>query len=392
MTQQLPLPVRGGADLRAVSTIEALAACGPVAVWGVYPQPPMPPPRDGIAVWTSSSDRRLSDQRAQARASLEWLRTPDGHPSDRWFSELAARELTAVADEFRPDVVVLDHLWQQRYLDHVQAPGRMVVLHAHNVEGALHHDIAAGTGNGRSSGGSLPRVMAQRAQRLEAATVRAVDQVWVPSERDAGLMADLYGDGLEVRVVPSGVDPTRYRASDVQREPALMVYPARFDYPPNRAAARRLSHAVLPALRREFAGARLELVGVGATACDLEAAEAVEAVGPVPDVAPFLQRASVMPVALDSGGGTRLKVLEAFAAGVPVVSTRKGVEGLEVNDGEHVILADSDSELVAGVSRVWRDGGLRAGLVERGAALVRSRYGPPAVERAVADALGRVPA
>lgn len=392
MTQQLPLPVRGGADLRAVSTIEALAACGPVAVWGIYPQSPAPPPRDGIEVWTSSSDRRLSDPRAQARASLEWLRSPDGHPSDRWFSELAARELTAVADAFRPDVVVLDHLWQRRYLDHVQAPGRLVVLHAHNVEGALHHDMAAaGAGNGNVAG-SLPRVLAERAQRLEAATVRAVDQVWAPSARDAALMADLYGDGLDVRVVPSGVDPTRYRASDVQREPALMVYPARFDYPPNLAAARRLSHAVLPALRREFAGARLELVGTGASACDLGTADGVEAVGLVPDVAPFLERASVMPVALDSGGGTRLKVLEAFAAGVPVVSTRKGVEGLEVNDGEHVILADSDGDLVAGVSRVWRDGELRACLVERGAALVRSRYGPAAVERAVADALGRVPA
>jgi glycosyltransferase involved in cell wall biosynthesis len=264
----------------------------------------------------------------------------------------------------------------------------MTVLHAHNVEGALHRDMAGGLGGTRNGAGAgnLPRVLADRAERLEAATVRAVDQTWLPSARDAELMAELYGDDVDLRVVPSGVDATRY-GDRPAREPHLMVFPARFDYPPNLVAARRLSYAVLPAVRRRFAGARLVLVGGGALP-ELGTAEAVEAIGPVPEIAPFLARASIMPIALEEGGGTRLKVLEAFAAELPVVSTRKGVEGLDVEDGVHVLLADSDAELAAAVCRVWDDDALRDGLVERGAALVRASYGPEAVERAVAEALG----
>jgi glycosyltransferase involved in cell wall biosynthesis len=385
VTQQLPLPIRSGADLRSLSTIEALAAAGPVAVFGIYPTPPAPSPHPRIEAWRASSDATLTDPLAQARVSLRWLREPDGHPSDRWFSPGAARELSELAESFQPDVVVLDHVWQHRYLAHVQGPGRVTVLHSHNIEGALHRELADGAVDGRVPA-NLARVVAERAERLERATVDAVDQTWVPSPRDAGLLAELYGNGRQVHVVPSGVDPGRY-AGSAAREPHLMVYPARFDYPPNTAAARRLARRVLPAVREQVADARLALVGGGAIE-GVQNVDGVEVVGPVPDVAPFLARASVMPVALDEGGGTRLKVLEAFAARVPVVSTRKGVEGLDVTDGKDVLIADSDEGIVEAVLRVWTDHDLARRLADAGFALVRSTYGPEAVARAVAGALG----
>jgi glycosyltransferase involved in cell wall biosynthesis len=97
-----------------------------------------------------------------------------------------------------------------------------------------------------------------------------------------------------------------------------------------------------------------------------------------------------MPIALDQGGGTRLKALEALAAGVAIVSTAKGVEGLDLEDGEHVLIGESDEELAQAVLDVWRVDGLRQRLVEAGHTVVRERYGLERVARSVADAVAEL--
>jgi len=385
----LPLPALGGGDLRTLAVVEALARLGPVGVFGVHPRPPQPSPIAGLAAWRSSSDTALADPRVQGRAALTWLTTPDGHPSDRWWSEIAAGELAQLADELDPQLVVVEQLWVYRYGESLRAPGRRLVLNAHNAEATLHEDLARDSGHGRLPA-ALARTLAERVAQREAAAVAAADQTWAPSGRDATALAACHPPGaVRIDVVPSAIRVDSYAGPAGEREP-VMVYPADFAYPPNEHAARRLVSGVLPVVRAAVRDATLVLVGANLPG-ELAAAAGVEAPGRVPQMLPYLHRASVMPVALTQGAGTRLKVLEAFAAGVAVVSTRKGVEGLEVRDGVHAVLAESDAELAAAVLRVWDDDRLRTKLVANGAALVRERYGPDAVAAAIRAALGFEP-
>jgi glycosyltransferase involved in cell wall biosynthesis len=100
----------------------------------------------------------------------------------------------------------------------------------------------------------------------------------------------------------------------------------------------------------------------------------VHVTGRVDAVRPWLATANVAVVPLHAGGGTRLKILEAFAAGTPVVSTTLGAEGLAVRHGEQLLLADTPTEFAAAVTRVLSNDALAARLAASGAALARANY------------------
>jgi glycosyltransferase involved in cell wall biosynthesis len=105
--------------------------------------------------------------------------------------------------------------------------------------------------------------------------------------------------------------------------------------------------------------------------------------GRVTDMRPYLASASVVIVPLFQGGGTRLKILEAFAAGRPVVSTSKGAEGLKAEDRQHLLLRDSVEALVEGVSEIWTNRTLRQRLVQNAYALVKAEYSWTAIGKSV---------
>jgi glycosyltransferase involved in cell wall biosynthesis len=96
--------------------------------------------------------------------------------------------------------------------------------------------------------------------------------------------------------------------------------------------------------------------------------------GPVPDIRPYLAAASIMVVPLFQGSGTRFKILEAFAAQVPVVSTAQGAEGLHTTEGTHLLIAESAEEFVASIQRLWVDESLAKMLTANGLELVKQHY------------------
>jgi glycosyltransferase involved in cell wall biosynthesis len=104
------------------------------------------------------------------------------------------------------------------------------------------------------------------------------------------------------------------------------------------------------------------------------ASDRIAVTGAVPDVAPYFARATAVIVPLLSGGGTRLKILEAFAAGRAVVSTSIGAEGLEVSDGRHLLLADGAHAFAEATGRLLADPELRARLAAEARKLVQERY------------------
>jgi glycosyltransferase involved in cell wall biosynthesis len=367
----------GGIALRNAANAAALARLGPLAIVGVgdpfesRPRSPL-----GEAAASGLGHPPVID------AEDTWRRRVDGHPSDGRWDEITERRWRAVLRRWRPDVVIVEQLWLHRAFDAARELGVATVLDAHNVERDVYAAIAA-TAEPADPGACD---MAARTAALEAATVARVDQVWACSAEDRDQLAAA-GHGY---VVPNAVDTDALTVRARPPSTPHLVLTASFAYPPNVDAARAVLDDVLPPFVAAVGPATLSLVGrdppawmreVGRTRPD------VEVTGPVRSTIPWLRRATAAVVALRAGSGTRFKVLEALAVGVPVVSTPKGVEGLDVVPGRHVLVGAEPADLGALAVQIHR--GAHLGLPRRGRALVVERYSWTAVARAVAAALAR---
>jgi glycosyltransferase involved in cell wall biosynthesis len=236
----------------------------------------------------------------------------------------------------RPDFLYLDHLDSLIYRD--VAPHVPAVLDFHNVYSSLARRAAA---DQRSF--LLRRYLRHESVllgRVERRAVASAEVVLAVSEDDRRHLAGLGFPA--VFLVPNGVDCSAYETLPVGRPgaPPVVLFLGALSWGPNLSAARFLARVVFPEVRRRFPEGRLWLVGKDPLPeiAALGTLPGVEVFGSVPDVIPYLRAARLLAVPLESGGGTRLKILEAFAAGLPVVSTPVGCEGLDVVPGEHLVV------------------------------------------------------
>jgi glycosyltransferase involved in cell wall biosynthesis len=197
------------------------------------------------------------------------------------------------------------------------------------------------------------------------------------SREDAALMREDFGAN-RVSVVENGVDVDYFRPQrDVERDPARMLFLGSLDWRPNQDAANQLLDELLPKVRAAVPHATAVLVGrrpPERLRGKVAATPGAELYADVPDVRPFLARCGFLVVPLRIGGGSRLKILEALAAGTPVVSTRVGAEGLELAPARDLLVADSLDELVgASIAAIRRPEEL-ADTVESGRRQVLARY------------------
>ena len=245
-----------------------------------------------------------------------------------------------------------------------------VVLDAHNIE----RDVLMGLA--RSEPRALHRGRwrweAGKTERLERSVVAAAAAVCATSQEDAAVLEE-YG-ARRIVLVPNGVDCAGVQHSGPA--PGFeLVYVGHYGYRPNLLAAGELVEEILPRVRVSLPETTVTLVGrEAARRLDSKAGDAVRLAGDVPDVLPYLQSARALVLPLRSGSGTRLKVLEALAAGVPVVSTALGVAGLGLRDGIDVLVGETPAELATQVVRVLSDDGLAHSLSENGRRLVEARF------------------
>lgn len=392
---QNPFPPRTGAALRLRQHIDALAALGDVRYWGIGTQDDL---RDG----SSDSDagvpveihgvppwKRMGLVRRVLRAIPLLIPWHDPYAS-YLFRRRWARDLAATIRSWRPDVIVVSEAWLFRYLPQVRRAGVPIVFDMHNVESALRNDIAATLQN------PIRRVLESYRTRLmaryERTLLRDADQAWTCSESDREHLEALFPDAPPTVVVPNAIDVTSYtpRPARAVPEDPTVGFVGIYNYEPNEAAARRLVDGILPALRRRLPGVRLRLIGKNPTRWMERAAQddpAIHVTGFVDDIRTELQALHVAAYPLDSGGGTRLKVLEAFAAGIPVVATAKAVEGIDCVPGEHCLQAESDQEFAAAVVRFRQDPGLLERMTASARTLCEEQYSWQAASRRVADAM-----
>ncbi len=243
-----------------------------------------------------------------------------------------------------------------------------ILYDAHNAEWVL-QDRAWRADLRRLRGwlGALySRIQTAKLRRFERTLLASVDAVVAVSDADAAALRAVADRGAApITVVPNGVDIDALRPSEGAVEAGTCLFIGKMDFRPNVDAMVWLCRYVWPEVRRREPGARLWIVGRDPSPTVRALADednGVTVVGGVPSVESWLARAAVVVVPLRIGGGTRLKVLEAMAAGKAIAATTMAVEGLRVADDHEALLADAAPALADAIVRLLGDDALRARL------------------------------
>jgi polysaccharide biosynthesis protein PslH len=283
-----------------------------------------------------------------------------------WSLELGLREarrsLRVLVAEFEPDVVQVEY---GVIAEALSGAGRAA------LRIATIHDPAASQLQFvplRPQGPALVhRVDAWAARRQEQRVLSLADAAVVFSERDrAALAARAGASRAEVVTVPPGWDVPQRALDPVGVDPPTLLFVGNFMHPPNVDAAARLAQAILPRIRRQHPSVALEIVGESPPPELLALGGGpIRVTGAVPSVTPHLDRAAVVMAPLQLGGGVRVKVLEALAAGKAVVASPLAAEGVGARDGEQLIVADGDEAIAAATSELVGDPTARRALAGR---------------------------
>lgn len=281
------------------------------------------------------------------------------------------------------DVVVCDFLAPA-----VNVPERLAVpsvLFQHNVEAEIWRRHAEVAGNPVAK--AYFRSQWRRMVRFERDACNKFGHVVTVSDQDAAHIRSAYGVE-QVAAVPTGVDLDYFAADDAPAPGSNeLVFTGSMDWLPNEDAVIWFAEAILPRILEKRPNASLTIVGRNPTPRVLALAGARAAVtvtGTVPDVRPFLRRGAALVVPLRIGGGTRLKIYEAMAMGVPVISTTVGAEGLPLVPEQHFIRADSPESLAAACLLLLEEPSHARAMGRRGAQYVHGHFGWDQVSEAFA--------
>ena len=216
----------------------------------------------------------------------------------------------------------------------------------------------------------------QRAfERYERLTHPQFDIVTCASEIDRQTFQRTNAAG-RFEIIPNGVDVEDYQPAYGSEEEAHLIYIGSMDWYPNEDAVAFFADEVLPKIREKLPDVQFSAVGGNPSprVQKLAARSHILVTGRVPEIKPYFARATVFVVPLRIGSGTRLKILEALAMGKAVVSTTVGAEGLNLVDGEEILIADEPRTFAEAVLRLLTDASLRRKIGENGRARVERDY------------------
>jgi len=342
-------------------SVTAFAACGKTSEMEEA-RSLFPKPKYDLRLYQFSRKKGL-------RAKFESLRRPNSY----MFSSELKRDLKAdLARGF--DVLHLSDIWS----------GWVGLRHAYRSLLSVHSlysiDLA-----GVPVRGAVELLKRRMLYSAERRLVRAYPSLVTLSDRLRTGIAGL-NTRAEIAVIPLGIDSTLYPFISDDRRPAAPVVSVigSMNWYPTRSAAFRLMTRLWPAIKQRVPSARVQLVGWGARESmkDFAANHDVTVAENVPDTRPYFEQSSVLVYAPASGSGMKVKVLEALAYGVPVVTTYEGMEGLPAEDGVHAGVCDDDHGLVDRAVRLLTDHAAANRQRAAGRRLVETHCGPgPVVDR-----------
>jgi hypothetical protein len=286
------------------------------------------------------------------------------------------REVERLLGQERFDLVHAEQLQALPQAEPALARSLPVVLRAQNVESDL---WTAATRSRTGWQGRALAVEARRLARWEGAAVRRAAATLAVTEEDAARLRELAAGQGRIRVVRAPFPELPPGTGSLPGEPPVVVLGSR-GWLPNEESAAWFAAAVWPAVRRELPGAVLHLFGAEPEA----PGQGVVRHAPPADSAAAFAPGSILAVPLRIASGVRMKVLEAWARGIPVVATPAALAGLEAEDGREALIARDTAEFARAIARLHREPGLAAALVDTGRNALRERHDP---QRVAADLL-----
>jgi polysaccharide biosynthesis protein PslH len=302
-------------------------------------------------------------------------------PVQNYTSAQMRNKISELLGEREFDIVHLDSIHFAAYLPLVRSltPSVRVILNWHNIESELMERYA-------QSASSFPRklyanITARQMRKLEDALLDSCFAHIVCSDRESEILSQR-SNKARIEVVPNGVDTSYFAPERTRATQDRLVFVGQMSYHANADGIAWFVREIWPSIRNRYPDFGLSIVGSspGPAVQALADRPGVEVTGTVPDVRPFYSGAYAAIVPLLTGGGTRLKILEAMAAGTPVISTSLGAEGLPVTDRREVLLADTPGSWLEALDYLSNTE-QRSALIERARQMTESRFDWEAIGR-----------
>ena len=234
----------------------------------------------------------------------------------------------------------------------------------------------------------------QKMRRYEPRALAGFDKVTITSAHDSNYLKARNKQLQDVHVVSNGVDTEYFAPLATPREEDSLVFCAKLDYFPNAQAIQYFCREVLPLIWQQRPRVRLTIVGSNPPQAvrDLSADERITVTGSVPDIRPYLGKATVALAPLQVAAGMQNKVLEALAMGVPMVATPRACKSLQVKNGTHLLIADEPQAFAEAVKLVLDDPQLARKLSTEGRAYVEAHHSWIANAQTLSELYGAIAA
>lgn len=376
LTPRFPFPLDGGTNLRNFRLIQSAAQEHEVSVLSLVDRAVRPSDLEALRTLCHRLEVCPAPRHGAVRRIVTTLGSGLPDMAFRRWSPRFAQALRSFLREEQPDLVQVEGIEMARYLPICRGVRR--VFDDHNVEHLLQRraSIVDRDAPERWPRAAYSSIQARKLARFEGATCRLADRVIAVSAEDARALQRIEPRG-RYAVVPNAVDTRDVGPQRERPSRAGLLFTGTLDFRPNVDAIDWFLDEIFPRVRVHHSDARAFVVGRGPRR-DLVARgqrdAGIAVTGAVESLDPYWDRASVFVLPMRVGGGVRFKALEAMAAGVPIASTRLGMEGIAAEPGRHYFAADTAIDFADAIELLLDEPRLGETLAARALELVRERY------------------
>lgn len=373
---RVPYPLKDGGAIAVHSLAQGLRAAGvDVQLFALNPSRNYCPPERIPADLRADFKMQLHpiDTRLRPVGALYNLLEGSSYHISRFFQPAVAERLKALLQAETYDLIQLEAPFVGPYLPILRAYSQApVVLRAHNVDHLIWERLAAGSRNPLKAW--YLSLQAARLKAFEEKLWQEVDGILAISEVDAAYIRTRCS--CPVLTSPTGIKLEQYQA--LQRDELRtdrLGFLGSMDWQPNQEAVRWFAQELWPSLKHNFPEVSAHFAGIHFPQSLLQlGSERLEMVGEVPDAQAFLRQHPICIVPMLSGSGIRIKLLEAMAIGLPIISTHLGAEGLPVEHGKHLLFADDAASFAVALQRLRKDEDFAFNLGQNGRELIEMQF------------------
>lgn len=373
-----PWPLYGGNMIRIFGILKELSCRGHEIFLLAGHSGPAPSPENPVG----SLCREMEFYRAPGssqhshplQARLRALFSPYPYNASRFGSNEIRRVIQTILAQQHFDLILANFAFLADSVPRQVARGTPVVLDEHESEGLLWRQYLH---QGSMAMRAFALLNLLKLVWFQKRLASRIDAILCASDRETEFARTFIPAKVGLWTVPNGIDADSYRSLlTAQKDSNAIILCGGLSVFRNRLAALWFAQKVFPAVRREVPDAEFWIVGSDPNQeiRDLEKTPGIHVTGTVEDVRPYYARAAVSVAPYRYGEGTKLKVLEAMASGVPVVTTTIGCQGIDVVHGEQVLIADSEEDFSGQVIDLLRDAEKRAHLAGAARRRIEEKY------------------